>query len=208
MPILHGYGLRRVNFYDTFLMDANHHSTLQANGQWLFHHSTLQANGQWLFGNANIGREDFCNLYVAGQLALDEAVVIEHWYARTDIDIPGLNKDERSALQQWSAITTVRFIVGDRPQWCRPLQEMLADRPWEPPSVAETNGTPAEIEAYKARAAKREVEGAGPIVIPVRQNAAVVVDPHASPLHQEVLTRVRRFRVWIHLEGHRVRDSG
>ena len=171
-----------------------------------------------LFDRANIGLMHRCNLMLPGMRSMVEVAVVEHMYARTDLD-PALEPDEvRQALHRLAAHTQASLIMGDMPRqdFQHSLAELLADRAWEPPSVTAARLDGEERAAFLARVTQRREEGAMPLRVPVRQYVRVSLfgDPVSDPaaIYRAAAAPfppvLRDARVWVHLEGYLVRDSG
>lgn len=135
---------------------------------------------------------------------------IDHWYARTDVDMnraawpPGVQKDAARALFQiYAAHTLVTLILGDIPQWQAALAELLRDRAWEPPSVVAARGE-ADLAAAKERQEVRVREGVDPLTVPIRAHVSVKVEPDVdATLIDELRRAMDGFTItaWVHLEG-------
>lgn len=151
-----------------------------------------------LFGNANIGRMEHCNLQVPGVLAVDETVMIEHLYARTDAAPRELL--DMLELHAWASNAIVRLSLCDKPVRVLALSELLQDRPWEPSAVALDRATelgPDALAAYAARLERRQADGPGAVRVPPRQDIRLEIEAWGDPPKPPA-------RIWIHLEGHRL----
>lgn len=177
MPILHyDPRSRRVNAYDSVRTDQGHPSMR-------------------LFGNANIGNLPRTNLQVPGQIALDDHVVLDNWYARSDYLHGKMGMLEH---------VRVTLVVGDKPQrgWERSLAELLAAKPWRPPErdlpqlLAEGLLTEEEL----ADARWRARHGAQRVAVPVRQNLSVQLEVFGRA-HSLFGDAEFAATIWIHLEG-------
>lgn len=206
MPVLHGTNasIRRLNIYDCFSVAGALHDS---------------GGHVRMFGNAHIGNRVLCNLQVPGQLAYDQAAVLNHWYARADLDVAPLTDQQRRSYSRFTCSTFVSLILGDTPQkrWTAPLSELLMEDPWEVlPNLADVAGlwdAPKEsLEdqgRFLARFDARVAEGAPRLVVPVRQVIAVTVTAFQGQLHRLVqdLDGIQ-VMMWIHLEGMSIRDCG
>jgi hypothetical protein len=82
----------------------------------------------WLFGNRNIGITSRCNLQIAGQLSLDQTLVILSWYARTNLSEEPHSPDFSRAWHAWINATNAELVVGRRPVRQVPLVNLLGPR--------------------------------------------------------------------------------
>ncbi len=177
--------LEHVNYYDSVGL-ANNYNGYQG---W--------QNGIKLFGNANVGDLHRTNMQAAGQFSRhDDPVVVQRWYARTNLPTTGELADAFNLLAHSTAVT---FVIGNRVSWQMSLFELLERRP---------------------RAAEHADHVLGladpwPEIVPVRQNVAVQLDrfnDHAFQQVMNLLTQSSVFNsaeqfglvpplVWVHLEG-------
>lgn len=119
-----------------------------------------------LFGNTNMGNLALTNLSVAGQLASDQTYIV--LALRCYMYFNGTNR--RAAYLQTASQLYFTFILGDKPQFQAPAWYFPAGGGiwgFDSQSSVFTNGTPTQEAILKL---------AKPIVVPVRQNIAVVAE--------------------------------
>lgn len=189
--------IRRVRFYDSFQTPTDRDYPTQK--PYLLH-PTFR-----LFINRNIGIDSWCNLEVGGYFGGDTSMIVDHWYARTDLDAPIA---VRSAFERWAKTVKLTLIIGDRPSWHQTLDELLRSRPWIPEERIDHVLNPEEAEQYR----QRMRDGHVPTWIPVRQNYCVRVD-HAYEGHFNDLVKACEKvpemvmpRIWLNLEGLQIRE--
>lgn len=141
-----------------------------------------------VFGNANIGNLMLCNLQVGGRLSYgDEAIVLTHWYARTNLS----KSDYEEALDRFGQQVIVVLTMGDRQIWHAPLSDLLRMWRW--------SGEPA-LPQILPRSMWPE------LVVP-RQSISVHLNVFGDNYALMDNERSRTSRVWIHLEGLRLLDN-
>jgi hypothetical protein len=195
----------RLNVYDRFTLGEGGENTYYGDLE-------LGNNEIRLFGNRNIGYLAHTNLQVPQTLVCDQTMFLEHWYARTDLLGEALSLRQRADLHAWASSAMVTLVLGDRPRngWTRPLSELLADRPWVPASVLESEHTPEELEVLKAAFLKRIEEGMRPVCVPVRQTVSIQIGAYDHEAFSRLVASMdgRTIKFWLHLEGIVRRDIG
>lgn len=154
MPRLHGVRERRHQpFWDTLIRTTGAPAT------------PLQ-NRTALFGNANIGQLALTNLQVAGQLASDQTYVI--LALRCYLFFDGTN--DRAFYQQVSNQLYFTLQLGDKPQFTAPC--------WYHPAGGGIYGLDATTAIFNHGYPSQQaiLKLARPIIIPVRQNIAVIAE--------------------------------
>jgi len=153
-----------------------------------------------MFGNANIGHLARTNLQVAGMLVYGkEAVVITHWYARTDLDPVLLeHPQDIAAYTKWKEASVVCFGALDRNVWHAPVGDLLRMWRWSDDPRTDNGNSPAKLPRTM-----------WPEPVPPRTNVHVRVDSTGY----EFIDRAQQnedlgnCRLWVHLEGLRLMDN-
>lgn len=119
-----------------------------------------------LFGNTNMGDLAKTNLSVAGQLASDQTYIV--LALRCYLYFNGTNR--RTAYVQTASQLYFTFVLGEKPQFQAPAWYFPAGGGiwgFDSQSSVFTNGVPSQDSILKL---------AKPIVVPVRQNIAVIAE--------------------------------
>lgn len=119
-----------------------------------------------LFGNSNMGNLAMTNLSVAGQLASDQTYIV--LALRCYMYFNGTNR--RTSYVQTASQLYFTFVLGEKPQFQAPAWYFPAGGGiwgFDSQSSVFTNGVPSQDAILKL---------AKPIVVPVRQNIAVIAE--------------------------------
>lgn len=185
MPVLHGVREeRRIDVYDSF---SPGHELTQVRTRLL---SSIQGG-------------PYSNYAIAGCLSRDQTVMIDHFYARTDLDVFADDRVRR-AFHDWAHTTEVMFGMGEMPQRRWPMWSLLQEKPWVPPSRRGKRMTDDEL----AQLSKQREEGVRMVIVPVRQNVwfEVTSSPDALGALRAAVGGRRSPLVWCHIEGIERRD--
>lgn len=145
----------------------------------------------------------YSNYAVAGCLSMGQTVMIDHFYARTDLNSfagPGV----RRAFEDWAHTTEVVFGMGDMPQRRWPMWSLLQEKPWVPPSRRGQRMTDDEL----AQLSTQREEGVRMVIVPIRQNVwfEVTSSPDQLGALRSAVAGGRAPLVWCHVEGIERRD--
>jgi hypothetical protein len=170
------------NYYDAFDINDQFRSSLR------------------LFGNTNIGNAHLTNIQVPGILGGDNILILQRWWARTNVGINPISETRTGAAALMTQLAhSMQLIVevGQRYTWRRSLAELYDRRPRLTPDN--------HYEAHRCDPL--------PMIIKPRTNVQVRIDGFDPELFDELARIVRREGpnglntesrtplVWIHLEG-------